>query len=360
MEDIDDILYQQKLTLSQQTYLESIIENHFLTTNHNNKINDAGEEDDINTNMLPLSLSNVDRDHCSIIQQQCVPFIQKSYSNLESPIQLNSYSFMNEVNHSMYYHSNGIDAYNDSPTSAPIVNTTNINNSQGHNHQNYHASTSTPRFIHESVWHDRNGEYIADNSSFCTRILSSSPSSSSLSSSMMVPCSTTRTTTEIQIENVHSTYLTGKLSKSSSTNSSQQINTGIDLTHNIFENSPILQNNSNYNNPKYRRNSNKLSSTIRKEHQREQDKNRTRTLNVAFCRLRSCLPEIPKDTKLTKIRTLRYAITYIRQLMDLIHQTDSVNSSNLMFDTGLNSLKMESEHDQSLMKDSGYLSFMDR
>ncbi|CAH8580343.1 unnamed protein product [Schistosoma margrebowiei] len=357
MEEIDNIRYQQKLTLSQQTYLESIIENHFFTTNHNNKINDTGEEDNINTNMLPLSLSNIDRDHCSITQQQCVPFIQKGYSNLESPIQLNSYSFMNEVNPPMYCHSNGNDAYNDSPTSAPIITTTNISICHDHNHQNYHASTSTPRFIHESVWHGRNGDYIVDNSSFCT---GTSPSSSSLSSCLMVPCSTTRTTAENHIDYVHSTYLTSKLIKSSSTNSSQQINTGIDLTHNIFENSPILQNNSHSNNPKYRRNSNKLSSIIRKEHQREQDKNRTRTLNVAFCRLRSCLPEIPKDTKLTKIRTLRYAITYIRQLMDLIHQTDSVNSPNMMFDTGLNSLKMESEHDQSLMKDSGYLSFMDR
>ncbi|XP_018652201.1 putative dhand [Schistosoma mansoni] len=233
MEKIEDIRYQQKLTLSQQSYLESIIGNHFFTTNHNNKINDTGEEDNINTNMLPLSLSNVNRDHCSIIQQRCVPFMQNDYSNLESPNQLNSYSFINEVNHSVYCHSNGNDVYNDCLTSAPII-TTN-SNSHDHNHQNYHASTSTPRFIHD-----------------------------------------------------------------------------------------------------------KLSSTIRKEHQREQDKNRTRTLNVAFCRLRSCLPEIPKDTKLTKIRTLRYAITYIRQLMDLIHQTDSMNSSAMMFDTGLNSLKMVS------------------
>uniref|UniRef100_A0A3Q0KGS2 Putative dhand n=1 Tax=Schistosoma mansoni TaxID=6183 RepID=A0A3Q0KGS2_SCHMA len=357
MEKIEDIRYQQKLTLSQQSYLESIIGNHFFTTNHNNKINDTGEEDNINTNMLPLSLSNVNRDHCSIIQQRCVPFMQNDYSNLESPNQLNSYSFINEVNHSVYCHSNGNDVYNDCLTSAPII-TTN-SNSHDHNHQNYHASTSTPRFIHESVWHDRNGGYIVDNSSFCTGI-PSSPSSSSLSSSMIVPCSTVRTTTESQIDYVDSAYLTSKLIKSSSTNSSQQINTGIELMDNIFENSPILQNNPNNGNPKYRRNSSKLSSTIRKEHQREQDKNRTRTLNVAFCRLRSCLPEIPKDTKLTKIRTLRYAITYIRQLMDLIHQTDSMNSSAMMFDTGLNSLKMESEHDQSLMKDSGYLSFMDR
>lgn len=56
----------------------------------------------------------------------------------------------------------------------------------------------------------------------------------------------------------------------------------------------------------------------RKQHQRVQDKIRTRALNVAFGQLRSCLPEIPKDTKLTKIRTLRTAITYIRQLMTVL------------------------------------------
>ncbi|CAH8549284.1 unnamed protein product [Dicrocoelium dendriticum] len=64
--------------------------------------------------------------------------------------------------------------------------------------------------------------------------------------------------------------------------------------------------------------STRTQNHLRKQHQREQDKNRTRSLNVAFCRLRCCLPEIPKDTKLTKIRTLRYAISYIRHLMDTL------------------------------------------
>ncbi|KAL3321258.1 Heart and neural crest derivatives expressed [Cichlidogyrus casuarinus] len=55
----------------------------------------------------------------------------------------------------------------------------------------------------------------------------------------------------------------------------------------------------------------------RKEHQRIQDKNRTKALNQAFSRLRECLPEIPRDTKLTKIRTLKHAISYIRELIAL-------------------------------------------
>ncbi|TPP66302.1 hypothetical protein FGIG_01738 [Fasciola gigantica] len=62
----------------------------------------------------------------------------------------------------------------------------------------------------------------------------------------------------------------------------------------------------------------------RKQHQRVQDKIRTRALNIAFGQLRSCLPEIPKDTKLTKIRTLRTAITYIHQLMTVLDRDDSL------------------------------------
>nr|VZI31004.1 unnamed protein product [Spirometra erinaceieuropaei] len=48
--------------------------------------------------------------------------------------------------------------------------------------------------------------------------------------------------------------------------------------------------------------------------QNQQDKRRTREMNRAFCRLRTCLPEIPADTKLTKLKTLRMAISYIRTL----------------------------------------------
>ncbi|CAH8520205.1 unnamed protein product [Schistosoma turkestanicum] len=366
MEEIHNTHYQQKLRLSQQSYLESIIEKYFFTTN------DSGEEDNISlTTTLPLSLSNVNPNYYSMIQQHCVPLIQNDYSNLDSSsIQSNNYSFMNEVNHSVHHHSNANDIYttttniNNNITSTNIVTdtttiATNSHHNNNDNHQNYHASTSTPRFIHDSKWDDRNNRYTIDNSSFYTETSSPlllSALTSSSSSSMISPCSMIRTTNENQIDQIHTSYLPKKLIKSFNKNLSQQINTVIDLTQNYIEDSPIVQNNPNNNNSKYRRNPIK-----RKQHQREQDKNRTKTLNTAFCRLRSCLPEIPKDTKLTKIRTLRYAITYIRQLIDLINQTDPVNSHAIMFDTGSNSLKMESELEQSsLMKDSGYLSFMDR
>ncbi|CAI2737228.1 unnamed protein product [Dicrocoelium dendriticum] len=95
--------------------------------------------------------------------------------------------------------------------------------------------------------------------------------------------------------------------------------------------------------------------SLRKVHQREQDKNRTRSLNVAFCRLRSCLPEIPKDTKLTKIRTLRYAINHIRHLMDIVRQ-DAVEQSTV---EAVHAVYPKAS-DGTILKDSGYDSFLEK
>ncbi|KAG5450652.1 hypothetical protein CSKR_108804 [Clonorchis sinensis] len=97
----------------------------------------------------------------------------------------------------------------------------------------------------------------------------------------------------------------------------------------------------------------------RKQHQREQDKNRTRSLNVAFCRLRACLPEIPKDTKLTKIRTLRYAISYIRQLMDTVDQNESVDSDTRTTNCSETNTHLIS-HKDSAIQDSGFDSLFEK
>ncbi|THD26410.1 hypothetical protein D915_002778 [Fasciola hepatica] len=90
--------------------------------------------------------------------------------------------------------------------------------------------------------------------------------------------------------------------------------------HGNFE-PPPTQNDSLYTLQQEKPNRERLPT--RKQHQRVQDKIRTRALNIAFGQLRSCLPEIPKDTKLTKIRTLRTAITYIHQLMTVLDRDDS-------------------------------------
>ncbi|VDL89407.1 unnamed protein product [Schistocephalus solidus] len=57
--------------------------------------------------------------------------------------------------------------------------------------------------------------------------------------------------------------------------------------------------------------------------QNQQDKRRTREMNRAYCRLRTCIPEIPADTKLTKLKTLRMAISYIRALAWVADSTSS-------------------------------------
>ncbi|CAL8101641.1 unnamed protein product [Calicophoron daubneyi] len=105
---------------------------------------------------------------------------------------------------------------------------------------------------------------------------------------------------------------------------------------------------------------------IRKQHQREQDKNRTRSLNFAFGRLRSCLPGFPKDTKLTKIRTLRYAISYIKQLMDTVSQPDpdqadmsgTQSTSNIDYTASHTANKIK--HEEPFSKDSGYDSMLEK
>lgn len=43
-----------------------------------------------------------------------------------------------------------------------------------------------------------------------------------------------------------------------------------------------------------------------------------RVLSKAFCRLKAKLPNIPADTKLSKLDTLRLAIIYIQQLKALL------------------------------------------
>mgnify|MGYP001793011026 CR=1 FL=1 len=48
------------------------------------------------------------------------------------------------------------------------------------------------------------------------------------------------------------------------------------------------------------------------------ERKRTQTMNSAFSELRNRIPNVPPDTKLSKIKTLRLAISYIRYLMDVL------------------------------------------
>ena len=58
------------------------------------------------------------------------------------------------------------------------------------------------------------------------------------------------------------------------------------------------------------------SSANRKE------RRRTQSINNAFAELRECIPNVPADTKLSKIKTLRLATSYIAYLMEVLHSDE--------------------------------------
>lgn len=47
----------------------------------------------------------------------------------------------------------------------------------------------------------------------------------------------------------------------------------------------------------------------------KKERRRTQSINTAFAELRDCIPNVPADTKLSKIKTLRLATCYIAHLM---------------------------------------------
>lgn len=52
------------------------------------------------------------------------------------------------------------------------------------------------------------------------------------------------------------------------------------------------------------------------------ERRRTHSINTAFAALRGCIPNVPSDTKLSKIKTLRLATSYIAYLMDILNKDD--------------------------------------
>ncbi|XP_008112985.2 heart- and neural crest derivatives-expressed protein 1 [Anolis carolinensis] len=53
-------------------------------------------------------------------------------------------------------------------------------------------------------------------------------------------------------------------------------------------------------------------------HPPRKERRRTESLNSAFAELRECIPNVPADTKLSKIKTLRLATSYIAYLMEVL------------------------------------------
>jgi len=54
----------------------------------------------------------------------------------------------------------------------------------------------------------------------------------------------------------------------------------------------------------------------------KKERRRTLSINTAFANLRGCIPNVPTDTKLSKIKTLRLATSYIAYLMDVLNKDD--------------------------------------
>lgn len=54
----------------------------------------------------------------------------------------------------------------------------------------------------------------------------------------------------------------------------------------------------------------------------KKERRRTLSINNAFAQLRGCIPNVPSDTKLSKIKTLRLATSYISYLMDVLEKDD--------------------------------------
>ena len=50
-------------------------------------------------------------------------------------------------------------------------------------------------------------------------------------------------------------------------------------------------------------------------------------MNTAFAELRDHIPNVPPDTKLSKIKTLRLAIIYIKFLMEILEESNEGKTS---------------------------------
>lgn len=76
---------------------------------------------------------------------------------------------------------------------------------------------------------------------------------------------------------------------------------------------------------------------------------RMRVLSSAFCRLKTKLPWVPADTKLSKLDTLRLATIYIQQLRsslatgkDLYYTTNEISRFDTNSSTGQNQTSLVS------------------
>ncbi|XP_006814979.1 heart- and neural crest derivatives-expressed protein 2-like [Saccoglossus kowalevskii] len=78
----------------------------------------------------------------------------------------------------------------------------------------------------------------------------------------------------------------------------------------------------------------------------KKERRRTQSINSAFADLRDCIPNVPTDTKLSKIKTLRLATSYISYLMDLLGREDAHNLSPSEFQADIRRLDPKRRHSE--------------
>lgn len=76
-------------------------------------------------------------------------------------------------------------------------------------------------------------------------------------------------------------------------------------------------------------NNNGIKPVKRRVSANKKERRRTLSINNAFQELRECIPNVPSDTKLSKIKTLKLATSYIAYLYDLLSQDESNSASPL-------------------------------
>lgn len=59
----------------------------------------------------------------------------------------------------------------------------------------------------------------------------------------------------------------------------------------------------------------------------KKERRRTQSINQAFSELRKHIPDVPSDTKLSKIKTLRLAISYINHLVSVLSRSDKAGDN---------------------------------
>ena len=84
----------------------------------------------------------------------------------------------------------------------------------------------------------------------------------------------------------------------------------------------------------------------------KKERRRTQSINNAFTDLRNRIPQIPTDTKLSKIKTLKLAINYIEHLMKLLQENDPTSFEPFKPDLG--KLRRESRSKEIKVNDVIY------